>query len=97
INSGDYYEIFVRNLSANDCRYAVYNLMYKANNGCMRRMSLFYLWIPESAKVKSKIICTSFMKIFADKLYSVSLVVEASREKELSYDAVRDNILFRLH
>jgi cofilin len=49
------YSEFLAALPDNDCRYAVYNAEYTTDDG-ERAKFVFFLWAPDSAKVKAKML-----------------------------------------
>ena len=89
----DSYDNFVASLPPNDCRYAVYDFAFKAEDGGDRNKILFVLWCPDSAKVKAKMIYTSTKDSIRKKLVGVGTEIQATDKAEIAYDAVLEKCL----
>jgi len=89
----DSYEQFVAALPPNDCRYAVFDFAFKAEDGGDRNKILFVLWCPDNAKVKSKMIYTSTKDSIRKKLVGVGSEIQATDKAEIAYEAVLEKCL----
>ena len=89
----DSYQDFVNSLPPNDCRYAVYDFAFKAEDGGDRNKILFVLWCPDSAKIKAKMIYTSTKDSIRKKLVGIGTEIQATDKAEISHDAVLEKCL----
>jgi len=87
------YADFVAALPTNDCRYAVYDFAFKAEDGGDRNKILFVLWCPDTAKIKSKMIYTSTKDSIRKKLVGIGSEIQATDKSEISHDAVLEKCL----
>jgi len=89
----DSYDDFVAALPPNDCRYAVYDFAFKAEDGGDRNKILFVLWCPDTAKVKAKMIYTSTKDSIRKKLVGIGSEIQATDKSEIAHDAVLEKCL----
>eukprot|EP01097_Dermamoeba_algensis_P000448 TRINITY_DN1154_c0_g1_i4.p1 TRINITY_DN1154_c0_g1~~TRINITY_DN1154_c0_g1_i4.p1 ORF type:complete len:138 (-),score=18.95 TRINITY_DN1154_c0_g1_i4:158-571(-) len=87
------YSNFVSELPSNDCRYAVYNFEYTAEDGGSRHKIIFFLWAPDTAKVKAKMIYTSSKDSIRKKLVGIGTEVQATDRSEIAHSAVLEKVL----
>jgi len=87
----DTYDTFESSLPPNDCRYAVYDFEWDAQEG-KRGKILFVLWAPDAAKVKSKMLYTSSKDNLRKKLVGVGTEIQATDRSEISYDYVLEKV-----
>merc|ERR1712014_305306 len=87
------YDSFVAALPPNDCRYAVYDFGFTAEDGGARNKILFVLWCPDTAKIKSKMIYTSTKDSIRKKLVGVGSEIQATDKAEISHAAVLEKVL----
>jgi len=85
------YNDFVSSLPHNDCRYAVYDFEWDAEDG-KRGKILFVLWAPETAKVKSKMLYTSSKDNIRKKLVGIGTEVQATDRSEVDYNYVLEKV-----
>jgi cofilin len=81
------YADFLRELPDNDSRYAVYDFAYDAGDGTRSKI-LFLFWVPESAKIKAKIMYGATKNAFRMKLFGVGKEITAGDLSELALDKV---------
>jgi len=87
------YDDFVSALPPSDCRYAVYDYPYTAEDGSGDRGKiLFVLWCPDTAKIKSKMIYTSSKDAIRKKLVGIGTEIQATDKAEISNDAVLEKV-----
>eukprot|EP01125_Pyxidicula_operculata_P005265 TRINITY_DN1897_c0_g1_i2.p1 TRINITY_DN1897_c0_g1~~TRINITY_DN1897_c0_g1_i2.p1 ORF type:complete len:140 (-),score=25.88 TRINITY_DN1897_c0_g1_i2:54-473(-) len=84
--STDYNE-FVAQLPANDCRYAVYNVGYSTDDG-ERNKIVFFLWAPDSSKVKSKMLYAGTKDTIKKALQGLQVEIQGTDKSEVTWDAV---------
>jgi cofilin len=74
----DSYDAFVASLPADEGRYAVYDMVYDAEDGTTRSKLCFFAWVPEAAAVKQKMLYASSQDALARKLEGVAGVIQAN-------------------
>jgi len=84
---------FVATLPKGDCRYAVYDFEYTADDGGKRNKILFILWSPEGAKVKPKMLYTSSKDGIRKKLVGIGTEIQATGFDEVDHAAVTEKVL----
>jgi len=93
VGKSDNYDDFERELKNDECRYAVYDFAYTADDGGPRNKILFILWCPDAAKVKSKMIYTSSKDSLRKALVGIGTEVQATDRAEISREAVLEKCL----
>ena len=89
VESCDKYEDFIGELPENDCRYAVYDFEYEKSPGeGMRNKICFIVWVPDTSKVRQKMLYASSKDAIRKKLASIATEVQATDMSEVSYDAI---------
>lgn len=92
VENGDY-DQFVAELPANECRYAVYDFEYQISETEGQRNKIcFYVWAPDTAKIKQKMIYASSKDALRKKLVGVATEVQGTDLSEVSYETVLDRI-----
>ncbi|KAJ2901187.1 cofilin [Coemansia aciculifera] len=86
------YEMFVKLLPEQECRYAVYDFTYE-KDGSSRNKILFYAWSPETAKIKNKMIYASSKDSLRKTLVGVAQDIQATDFEEASHDAALEKVL----
>jgi len=85
------YDEFVKQLPANDCRYAVYDFEYDADGG-VRNKILFVVWAPDSAKIKAKMLYASSKDAVRKKLVGIGCEVQATDLSEIDKQVVLERV-----
>jgi cofilin len=87
------YEDFVNELPENDCRYAVYDFEYETASGEGKRSKIvFYIWSPDTAPVKSKMIYASSKDALRRALNGVSTEVQGTDFSEVAFETVLEKV-----
>jgi len=87
------YDDFVASLPTNDCRYAVYDFEYQAEDGGTRNKIMFVVWAPDSAKIKAKMLYASSKDAVRKKLVGVGVEVQATDRSEIDHSSVLAKVL----
>ncbi|WP_197084686.1 actin-binding ADF family protein [Saccharothrix sp. ST-888] len=82
------YDKFLDALPENECRYAVYDVPYKPQDGANGTRALSILWTPDTANSKSKMIYASSLGTFERALSLRDTALRAFDRAELSYEAL---------
>ncbi|KAJ2508442.1 cofilin [Coemansia sp. RSA 2052] len=88
----DIYELFVKQLPEQECRYAVYDFAYE-KDGSSRNKILFYAWSPDTAKIKNKMVYASSKDSLRKTLVGIAQDVQATDYEEVSHEAALDKVL----
>lgn len=75
------------------CRYAVYDAEYKLKDGQTRQKLVFFLWSPEGAAIKQKMIYTSSKDYLRKALVGVGKEVQACDYGDLDWENVLEILL----
>ncbi|KAI9202759.1 uncharacterized protein BJ171DRAFT_166760 [Polychytrium aggregatum] len=86
------YEDFVNSLPPNECRYVVYDFQYETSGEGTRNKILFYVWSPDSAKIKPKMLYASSKDALRKKLDGIYTEIQCTDLSEVSYEAVFDKV-----
>lgn len=71
-----------------ECRYAVFDAEFNLNDGQKRTKLVFFLWSPETAKIKQKMVYTSSKDYLKRKLVGIAKEVQANDDSDLSWGNV---------
>jgi len=84
----DFLEDMTEAEQAKECRYAVFDADYTLKDGQQRSKLVFFLWSPECAKIKQKMVYTSSKDNLKKKLVGVAKEVQACDQDDLSWESV---------
>jgi len=91
------YESFVEDMHLaredKECRYAVYDAEFNLKDGQQRSKLLFFLWSPDGAKIKQKMVYTSSKTALSKKLVGVHKEIQATDDDELAWDTILEALL----
>merc|ERR1712137_871776 len=86
------YDDFTAELPENECRYGVFDLEYSKDGDCMRQKILFFVWAPDTARVKDKMLTASTKDALKKQFVGISTEVQATEPEEYSYNVVLDRV-----
>lgn len=95
-NNASTFEDFVRQLPANDCRYAVYDFHFDAGNAGQRQQLIFVVWCPETANVRTKMLYASSKDALKKKLVGISHEVQATDYSDLALKEVTEKVMCKM-
>lgn len=76
-----------------ECRYAIYDAEYQTKDGQPRNKIVFFMWNPESAKVKQRMVYSSSKDALKKALgEGIGKEVQANESSDLSWDHVMEII-----
>lgn len=90
-DSGDY-DDFVNDLPSNECRYAVFDFEYDTEGEGKRHKILFYVWSPDTAKIKNKMLYAASKDALRKKLDGIYTEIQCTDLSEVSHDTVLDKV-----
>merc|ERR1711974_509834 len=82
------YESFLAELPDQDCRYAVYNFEYESGNDGKRVKIVFFVWAPDTASIKKKMIYASTKDSIKTAFVGLSVEIQGTDKSEVDYDEV---------
>jgi cofilin len=94
---GSTYEEFVEDMKEaedkRECRYAIFDAVYKLKDGQNRTKLVFFLWSPENATTKQKMVYTSSKDALKRALVGVGKEVQANDHGDLEWSSVLEILL----
>lgn len=93
VENCDKYESFLGELPEDDCRYAVYDFEFEKSPGeGIRNKICFVVWVPDTSKVRQKMLYASSKDAIRKKLAGVATEIQATDMSEVSHEAVLDKV-----
>ena len=93
VESCDEYEAFLGELPENDCRYVVYDFEFEKSPGeGFRNKICFIVWVPDTSKVRQKMLYASSKDAIRKKLAGVATEIQATDMSEVSHEAVLEKV-----
>ncbi len=86
------YDSFMTSLPADECRYCVYDFQYETSGEGIRNKLLFYVWSPDSARIKQKMLYASSKDALRRKLEGIYTEIQCTDLSELAHDFVLDKV-----
>ena len=87
------YEDFVAELPADDCRFAVYDFEFEKSPGeGVRNKICFIVWVPDTSRVRQKMIYASSKEALRKRLVGVATEIQATDASEVSREFVLDRV-----
>ncbi|KAG8704579.1 cofilin [Ceratobasidium sp. 394] len=85
------YDDFLKDLPEDDCRWAVYDVSYEKDGGKRNKLA-FFIWSPDGAKIKSKMLYASSKDVLRRALVGVAAEVQGTDYDEVSWESVLDKV-----
>jgi len=76
-----------------ECRYGVYDAEYKLKDGQNRTKLVFFLWSPENATIKQKMVYTSSKDAIKKALVGIGKEIQACDYGDLAWESVLEVLL----
>ncbi|XP_014668616.1 PREDICTED: actophorin-like isoform X2 [Priapulus caudatus] len=97
---GATYEEFVGHLKeaevVHDCRYGVFDFDYlierTGGTSLTQNKLLFFIWCPDSAKIKRKMLYTSSKSAIRKKLQGIHAEIQCTDQSEVGHDYVLEKV-----
>lgn len=83
----DDWDVFMKEIPEQDCRYIVYDFSYE-HQGATKQRVLFVLWSPEYSKVKSKMIYASSQEGMVNAIEGIQRQLQCTDADDLEYDVI---------
>ncbi|KAI7898465.1 uncharacterized protein BX663DRAFT_461812 [Cokeromyces recurvatus] len=84
------YDSFLADLPPNEPRYAVYDFEYEKPGEGKRSKITFYAWIPDTSKVRQKMLYASSKDALRRNLVGLAIEIQGTDASEVDYEAVLD-------
>ncbi|KAI9345087.1 hypothetical protein BD770DRAFT_414088 [Pilaira anomala] len=82
------YDEFLSELPENEPRYAVFDFEYEKPGDGKRNKITFYSWIPDTSKVRQKMLYASSKDALRRQLVGIAIEVQGTDSSEVDYDVV---------
>lgn len=89
------YEDFVKQFPAKDCRYAIFDFDYELGESGQRNELVFFVWCPDTAPVKTKMLYAASKDAVKKKLVGINHEIQATELSELNKSEVTDKVKSR--
>ncbi|KCV68984.1 cofilin [Fonticula alba] len=89
------YDDFLADIKAipkDDCRYAVFDFDFDTSDGGKRSKICFYVWAPDTARIKKKMIYASSKDALRKKLIGIGAEIQGTDISEVSAESVFDRV-----
>ncbi|KAF9066747.1 actin depolymerizing factor [Rhodocollybia butyracea] len=80
------YDDFIADLPELECRWAVYDFEYKTDEGGIRNKLCFYMWSPDTAKIKNKMLFASSKDALRKRLDGIAIEVQGTEFSEVAHE-----------
>jgi len=81
------YDTFLADLPEAECRWAIYDFEFEKDGG-IRKKLCFFMWTPDDAKTKNKMLFASSKEALKRALVGVPVEIQATDYEEVSYQSV---------
>ncbi|MEU7086829.1 actin-binding ADF family protein [Streptomyces achromogenes] len=92
VSSSPEYDDFIADLPETECRWAVYDFEFEKEGAGERSKLVFVSWLPDTAKVKQKMLFAASKEELRRSLVGIAVEVQGNDSSEVSYDALLDKV-----
>jgi len=92
-NYDDFVECLKEAEEKRECRYAVFDAEFELSNGQKRSKLVFFLWSPDTAKIKQKMVYTSSKDYIKRCLVGIGKEIQANDHGDLCWTAILETLL----
>ncbi|KAG8745846.1 cofilin [Ceratobasidium sp. 414] len=85
------YDDFLKDLPEDDCRWAVYDVAYEKDGGKRNKIT-FFIWSPDNAKIKAKMVYASSKDVLRRSLVGIAAEVQGTEYDEVAWESVFDKV-----
>eukprot|EP01136_Pigoraptor_vietnamica_P008316 Opistho-1_new@43474 len=89
------YDDFIKDIPKDDCRYAVFDFDFTTKEGGKRNKLTFFVWAPNTAKIKPKMLYASSKDAIRKKLVGIATEIQATDASEIDFEEVLDKVSSR--
>ncbi|KAG9123830.1 hypothetical protein FRC07_013834, partial [Ceratobasidium sp. 392] len=80
------YEGFLKDLPEDDCRWAVYDVAFEKDGGKRNKLT-FFIWSPDNAKIKSKMLYASSKDVLRRALVGIATEIQGTEYDEVAWES----------
>ncbi|KAG8772420.1 cofilin [Ceratobasidium sp. 428] len=85
------YEDFLADLPEDDCRWAVYDFAFEKDGGKRNKLT-FFIWSPDNAKIKQKMVYASSKDAIRKALVGIAAEIQGTESDEVAYETVFEKV-----
>ncbi|KZV74236.1 hypothetical protein PENSPDRAFT_626226 [Peniophora sp. CONT] len=85
------YDNFLADLPENECRWAVYDFEFEKDGG-KRNKICFFMWSPDDAKIKDKMLFASSKDAIRRSLVGIASEIQGTDYSEVAHESVLDKV-----
>lgn len=89
----DFVEDLIEAERLKQCRYGIFDAQYQLSDGQQRSKLVFFLWSPDDATVKQKMLYTSSKDALKKSLRGIGKEVQANDHGDLAWSSVMEILL----
>ncbi|KAJ3410660.1 cofilin [Chytridiales sp. JEL 0842] len=86
------YEAFVARFPAEEGRYGVYDFEYDAGDDGIRNKLVFFLWAPDTSKIRSRMLYASSKLAIRQRLDGIHAEIQCTDAAELAFESVFEKL-----
>jgi Cofilin/tropomyosin-type actin-binding protein. len=84
---GQKFDDFVACLPENDCRYAAVDIHFSTNDGRDTSKLVFITWIPDTARIKAKMLYAASKKVLHSELTGIGIMINCNDYSDLDFES----------
>ncbi|KAI9332429.1 hypothetical protein DFJ73DRAFT_630316, partial [Zopfochytrium polystomum] len=92
IGSEATFEEFISKMPADEGRYGVFDFEYDSGADGIRNKLVFFLWAPDTAKIRSRMIYASSKLAIRQRLDGIHAEIQCTDPAELAHEAVFEKL-----
>ncbi|KAF8606871.1 hypothetical protein BDV93DRAFT_468486 [Ceratobasidium sp. AG-I] len=85
------YDEFLKDLPDTGCRWAVYDVAYEKDGGKRNKLT-FYIWSPDDAKIKQKMVYASSKDVLRRALVGIAAEIQGTEFDEVAWETVLEKV-----
>ncbi|KAJ3389870.1 cofilin [Chytriomyces hyalinus] len=86
------YEKFIAQMPEGEGRYGVFDFEYNTGSDGIRNKLVFFLWAPDTARIKSRMLYASSKQAIRLRLNGINTEIQCTDPAELSFESVFEKL-----
>ncbi|KAJ3066931.1 cofilin [Podochytrium sp. JEL0797] len=86
------YEKFIAQMPESEGRYGVFDFEYDSGADGIRNKLVFFLWAPDTARIKSRMLYASSKQAIRQRLDGINTEIQCTDSAELAHEAVFEKL-----
>ncbi|KAJ3066470.1 cofilin [Podochytrium sp. JEL0797] len=86
------YEKFIAQMPESEGRYGVFDFEYDSGADGIRNKLVFFLWAPDTARIKSRMLYASSKQAIRQRLDGINTEIQCTDASELAHEAVFEKL-----